>query len=54
MTVGLLKAISPLYELLPIPSTILGKIYNPNVTLGILHSILFGLGLLLCFKVLKR
>ncbi len=54
MTVGLLKAISPLYELLPTPSTIVGKVSEVNVILGILHSILFGLGLLLSLKVLKK
>lgn len=54
MSVGLLKAISPLYELLPIPSTIVGKIFDANVAQGILHSILFGLGLLFSLKVIRR
>ena len=54
MTVGLLKAISPLYELLPMPRVLLSKIYNPDVIQGVLHSILFGLGILLSFRVLNK
>ncbi len=54
MTVGLLRAISPLYELLPTPQTLLSKIYDPLVIQGVLHSILFGLGLLLSQKIISK
>ncbi len=54
MTVGLLKGISPLYELMLTPSDILSKVYKVETIQGVLHSALFGLGLLLGLKVIKR
>lgn len=54
MTVGLFKAISPLYELLPIPSIIMNRIYDPSTIQGILHSMLFGLGLFLSLRIIKK
>lgn len=54
MTVGLLKAISPLYELLPSPQIIVDKIYDAVLLQGVLHSILFGLGLLLSQKTISK
>ncbi len=54
MSFGLLGVISPLYGLLPIPASVLAKIYPSAVLQGIMHSILFGLGLLLSMKVLSK
>lgn len=54
MTVGLLKTISPFYELLPTPQFLVSKIYNPEVIQGVLHSILFGLGLLLSIRIANK
>lgn len=54
MTVGLLRAFGPTYELLPIPHLILSKIYDPSVAQGLLHSVLFGLGLLLSQKIISK
>lgn len=54
MTVSLLSAISPLFSLLPTPATILGRIYDPLVIQGVLHSILFGLGLLLSWRIINK
>lgn len=54
MTVGLLQAVSPLYELLPIPQVLISKIYDISTIQGILHSILFGLGLFLSQRIINR
>lgn len=54
MSVSLLGAISPLYTQLPMPTVIVARIYDPLIIQGILHSILFGLGLLLSWRILRQ
>lgn len=54
MSVGVMKAISPLFELLPTPQLILSKVYEPTVVQGVLHSILFGLGVVLIINILNK
>ncbi len=53
MTVSTLSVISPLYNLLPTPFLILQKIYDPFLVQGLIHSILFGISIVLIFKTFK-
>lgn len=54
MSVGLLRVISPFYELLPTPFLLINKLYKAEVIQGILHSILFGMGLLISAKIIYK
>lgn len=54
MTVGLLSSISPLYNLLPTPFTIIQKIYDPYIAQSILHSIFAGGSLVLVWQIFKK
>lgn len=53
MTVSLLSAISSLYNLLPTPFLILQHFYDPFLTQGVIHSVIFGVSLILLWKILK-
>lgn len=53
MTISLLSPISLLYNLLPTPFLILQHIYDPFILQGVIHSILFGISLVLVFKTFK-
>lgn len=54
MTVGVLSAISPLYNLIPTPYTVTQRIFDPILLQGILHSILAGGSIVLIWKFLVR
>lgn len=54
MTVGLLLAISPLYNLLPTPFVALQKIYDPFFVQSILHSIFAGGSLIVSWQLLRE
>ena len=53
MTVGLLSAVSPLYNLLPTPFIILQKIYDPFFLRSFLHSVFAGGSLILIWSLIK-
>lgn len=50
MSVSLFSAISPLFNLLPTPFFILQQLYDPFLLQGIIHSIMFGISLMLLFR----
>lgn len=50
MSISLLSAISAFYNLLPTPFLIIQKIYDPFLIQGLIHSIIFGIGLVLIFR----
>lgn len=54
MSVSLLSAISPIYNLLPTPATLIQKIYDPIILQGILHSILLGGSLMVIWSLFKE
>lgn len=53
MTISLLSAISPLYNLLPTPFLILQHFYDPFLAQGVIHSVLFGISLVLLWRILR-
>ncbi len=53
MTFGLLKVISPLYNLLPIPFTVVQHFYDPYMIQSVLQSILAGGSLVLIWNLFK-
>lgn len=53
MTISLLSAISPLYNLLPTPFLVLQRFYDPFLAQGVIHSIIFGISLVLVGRILK-
>lgn len=53
MSVSLLSAISPLYNLLPIPFQVIQKIYNPYTIQSIIHSFMFALSLILIGQLIR-
>lgn len=53
MSISLLSAISPLYNLLPTPFLVLERLYDPFLAQGILHSLIFGIGLVLVWRIFK-
>ena len=54
MTFGLLRAISPLYNLLPMPFTIIQHFYDPYMVQSALQSILVGGSLVLIWNMFKN
>lgn len=53
MNVSLLSAVSLLYKTLPTVSTIVQKIYDANLLQSVLHSLIFGLGIVMIIKILR-
>lgn len=53
MNVSLLSAVSLLYKSLPTVFTVVEKIYDPTLLQSIMHSMIFGLGLVLILKILR-
>lgn len=53
MTVSLLSPISLIYNLLPTPFTVIERFYDPFLVQGLLHSIIFGLSLVLVWRIFK-
>lgn len=53
MTISLLSPISLLYNLLPTPFSVLERFYDPYLVQGILHSIIFGIGLVLAWRIFR-
>lgn len=53
MSISLLSAVSTLYNLLPTPFLIIEHLYDPNLVQGIIHSLMFGIGLVLVWKSLQ-
>lgn len=54
MTISLLSPISSLYKLLPTPFQILQKLYDPYLVQGILHSIIFGIAVVVSWISLRK
>lgn len=54
MSISLLSAVSTLYNLLPTPFLIIEHLYDPNLVQGIIHSLMFGIGLVLVWKSLQH
>lgn len=54
MSVGLLSAISPLFNLVPIPFAIVQKFYDPYTIQSVLHSGLAGGSLVLIWQLFKE
>lgn len=54
MSVGLYAAVSPLYNLLPLPFTVLEKFYTPYAMQSILHSLFLAGSIYLIYKLHKR
>lgn len=50
MSIALLSAISPLYNLLPTPFLILQHFYDPFLIQGVIHSIIFGISLTIILR----
>lgn len=50
MSVSLFSAISPLFNLLPTPFLIIQQLYDPFILQGIIHSIIFGISIILVFR----
>lgn len=50
MSVSLFSAMSPLFNLLPTPFLVIQQIYDPYILQGIIHSIIFGISLILVFR----
>lgn len=53
MNISLLSAISPFYNLLPTPFLILQRIYDPLLLQGIIHSLMFGISLVMILRSFK-
>lgn len=53
MTISLLSPISLLYNLLPTPFSVLEHLYDPYLAQGILHSLIFGIALVLVWRIFK-
>lgn len=53
MTVGLLSAISPLYNLLPIPFAAVSRLYDPYVVQSVLHSGFVGGSMVVIWHLFK-
>lgn len=53
MTISLLSAVSTFYNLLPTPNLALQHFYDPFLTQGVIHSVIFGISLVLLFKISK-
>lgn len=54
MSVGLFSTISPLYNLVPLPYTLVQKIYSPQALMSVLHSLLLAGVIYTIFKMQKR
>ncbi len=54
MSVSLLSAISPLYELIPTPFLILQHFYDPYLLQGVIHSIMFAISTVVIWKSFKQ
>lgn len=54
MSIGLLFPVSTLFNLLPLPSFLVSKVYDPFIVQSALHSILLGGSLVLAMIILKR
>lgn len=50
MSISLLSAVSPLYNLLPTPFLVASHIYDPYLLQGMIHSLLFGIALVVVWK----
>lgn len=50
MSVSLFSAISTLFNLLPTPFLIIQQLYDPFILQGIIHSIIFGISIILVFR----
>lgn len=53
MSISLLSVISPLYNLLPTPFLTLQHFYDPFLIQGIIHSTIFGINLILLWRILR-
>jgi len=53
MTISLLSTLSPLYNLIPTPFLLLQHFYDPFLTQGVIHSVIFGISLMLLWRILK-
>ena len=53
MTISLLSPISLLYNLLPTPFSILERFYDPYLAQGVIHSLIFGLSLVLVWRIFR-
>lgn len=53
MSISLLSIVSPLYNLLPTPFLVLQHFYDPFLVQGIIHSTIFGICLVIVWRVLK-
>ncbi len=54
MTVATLSVINPLFSNLPTPYKIVQHFYDPVILESVLHSILFGTGLLVIYQMLRE
>lgn len=54
MTVGLLSAVSPLFNLIPIPFAVVSRIYDPYILQSVLHSALAGGSLIFIRELFKN
>lgn len=54
MSVGLYSTISPLYNLIPMPYTLIQKIYVPQALMSVLHSLFLAGVIYSIFKMQKR
>lgn len=50
MSISLFSAISSLFNLLPTPFLVAQKVYDPYLLQGLIHSVMFGISLILVFR----
>lgn len=53
MTISLLSTLSPLYNLMPTPFLVLQHFYDPFLAQGVIHSVIFGISLVLLWRIMK-